>query len=68
MSTTLTAVTVLANLATVALEITLKMQQVSQAIAKAQSEGRDLSDVELAAIKTLDDDARKRLDEAIAKA
>jgi hypothetical protein len=68
MSTTLTAVTMLANLATVALEVTLKMQQVSQAISKAQSEGRDLTDAELKAISALDDDARKRLEEAISKA
>ena len=68
MSTTLTAVTMLANLATVALEVTLKMQQVSSAIAKAQSEGRDLTETELKAISALDDDARKRLEEAINKA
>lgn len=62
-----TAVSALANLATVALEVTMKVQQISLLIQKAQTEGRDLTDEELAEVKKLDDDARNRLQSAIDK-
>lgn len=63
----LTAVSAITNLLTVAVEVTAKVQQISLMVQKAQTEGRDLTDEELAQVRAVDDDARARLQDAINK-
>lgn len=68
MSNTLAAVSVAVDLLTLVAETTVKLQTVSAVLQKAHAEGREITDAELAGIKALDDEAKARLDAAIAKA
>lgn len=68
MSNALIAVSVAADLLTAVVEISAKLQQVNAVLQKARMEGRDITDEELNGIRKLDDEAKARLDLAIAKA
>lgn len=68
MNNTLTAVSLAVDLLSTVAELTAKFQQVNALLVKAHSEGRDITDAELDAIRKLDDEAKIRLDVAIAKA
>jgi len=68
MSNVAAAITILANLTTVAAEVLANAQTVANLIQKAQMEGRStFTDEEWKTITGLDDAARKRLEEAIAR-
>lgn len=64
---TLMALTTLINLTNAALSLLGKAQEVSKMVAKAQSENRDLTAVELDSIIAEDDVARIALNDAILK-
>ena len=69
MSSVAAAVGILVNLTTAAVEIAANAQTVASLIQKAQMERRDtFTPEEWKVIQGLDDAARKRLDEAIARA
>lgn len=68
MSNTVQAVSLAVDLLTLVAETTVKLQQVNALLQKAHSEGRDITDAELDSVKALDDQAKLRLDAAIAKA
>jgi len=60
------AVSILLDLTTAAVALSTKIQKVSTLIQKAQMEGRDkFTDAEWKEITGMDDDARKRLEDAI---
>jgi len=59
------AVALATNLLTAGLELVVKAQQISMMVAKAQSEGRDLTPEEQAQARSLDDAAKQRLAAAI---
>lgn len=62
------AVSLLADLAQAGVRLSMALQGVSGLIAKAQAEGRDLTDEEMTALAALDDVARADLEAAIAEA
>lgn len=64
---TLAAVSTLLDLTMAATHLIGKMQEVSAALAKAQSEGRELTDEEWAGMFGADDEARLKLYAAIAR-
>jgi ketopantoate reductase len=61
----LTAINTLASLLQVAMNGLAAASQISAIIQKAHAEGRDISAVEMSAIKQLDDSARQTLVDAI---
>lgn len=65
--TTLQAVSIAADLLQAAAAATQAAVAVSQIIAKAQAEGRELSAADWQALDALDATARARLDQAIAE-
>jgi hypothetical protein len=67
-SATLQAVSLAADLLTVTIHLTAKLQEVSALLQKARLEGRELSDAELDSVISKDDAEKLKLDVAIAKA
>lgn len=68
-ATLVKAIALATDLLTLANELTAAHAELSRMIDRAKAEGRDqLSDAEWAQIVALDDAARKRLDDAIARA
>lgn len=65
---TLKAVSMAADLLTVAIHLQTKLQEVNALIQKARTEDRDLSDAELDLVISKDDAEKLKLDVAIAKA
>lgn len=65
---TLQAVSLAADILTAVTELTLRLQTVSALLQKARLENRDLTDAELRSVVALDDDAKVKLDVALAKA
>lgn len=64
-ATTLQAVSLAADLLSSAIELTARLQQVNALLAKARSEGRDITEAELESVVTIDDAAKARLQKAI---
>jgi uncharacterized protein YydD (DUF2326 family) len=68
MSSVVSAIGILVNLTTAAVEIAANAQTVASLIQKAQMQGRDtFTEEEWKQIQGLDDAARKRLEDAIAR-
>ena len=65
---TLQAVSMAADLLTVVIHTTAKLQEVNVLLQKARSEGRFITDEELDSIVSKDDAEKLKLDVAIAKA
>jgi hypothetical protein len=65
---TLKAVSMAADLLTVTVHLTTKLQEVNALLQKARTEGRTISDDELDAVVSKDDQEKLKLDVAIAKA
>jgi hypothetical protein len=64
---TLKAVSMAADLLTVTVHLTTKLQEVNALLQKARTEGRTISDEELDAVVSKDDAEKLKLDVAIAK-
>jgi hypothetical protein len=64
---TLKAVSMAADLLTVTVHLTAKLQEVNALLQKARTEGRTISDDELDAVVSKDDAEKLKLDVAIAK-
>jgi hypothetical protein len=64
---TLKAVSMAADLLTVTVHLTTKLQEVNALLQKARTEGRTISDDELDAVVSKDDAEKLKLDVAIAK-
>lgn len=62
---TLKAVSAAADILTAISELTARLQLVNALLQKAHSEGRDITDEELASVAGMDDAAKARLQKAI---
>ena len=65
---TLQAVSLAVDLLTAATELATRLQHVNALLQKAHTEGRDITEEELKSCVKMDDDAKLKLDVAIAKA
>ena len=65
MSNLAVAVSAAADILTVVVELTSRLQMVNASIQKARAAGRDLTDEEMDSIRVMDDAARQRLQKAI---
>lgn len=60
------AVTLAVDLLQVALQLTIQAQQINLLIQQAQAAGRDLNEQDWANIRAMDQEARSRLEQALA--